>query len=145
MTPAEVLARVQAAGIQSRPLPDERIGASPREALTDELRTLIRANKSELLTVLARTPEPVHAHGPEEHPEPAPAHMQAPDHGADCMRCANLTMRVETHPGIRRAFWWRCEKGHALMEGRNFGERVLLAPTDCDRAGDFRQWTAGQR
>lgn len=63
------------------------------------------------------------------------------DRAAECMRCANLAMRVERHEGTRRVFWWRCLKGHALLEGRNFGERVLLAPPECEA---FEQWRQGQ-
>jgi len=54
-------------------------------------------------------------------------------------------MRTEVHMGTRRIFWWRCERGHALLEGRNFGERTLLSPPACDAAGDFEQWQAGQQ
>lgn len=74
--------------------------------------------------------------------ETEPALRPTSDHGAGCMSCANLTMRVETHEGTRRTFWWRCDRGHALMEGRNFGERVLLAPPECD---EWTQWEAGQQ
>lgn len=85
------------------------------------------------------------AHECAPHLEPAPAPMPAPDRGTDCMRCRHLLMRCEHNAGTRRVFWWRCEKGHALMEGRNFGERVLLAPPACEAVGDFEQWQAGQR
>lgn len=145
MIPAEILARCEAAGIRLRPLPDGRIGAAPRESLTEELRSLIRAHKAELLAAL-QVPEHAHAGsttGADTAPAPSPIHV--PDRGADCMRCANLTMRVEIHEGTRRVFWWRCEKGYALMEGRNFGERVLLAPPACGTAGAFEQWKEGQR
>lgn len=138
VTPTEILATVTAAGIRLRAEGD-RLVASPRECLTDELRSLIRGHRAELLATLS--PAPAHAGGPCRN---EPAH-RAPEHGADCMCCANLRMTVEVHTGTRRVFWWRCERGHVLLEGRNFGEWVLLAPPECDQAGDFRPWRAGQR
>lgn len=145
-TAAEILARVQAAGIRLR-AEGAKLIASPRERLTDELRAEIRAHKAELLAALARTPEPAHAGGPAEHAEPdtGPSLRLAPDRGADCMRCANLIMRCEVHEATRRVFWWRCSRGHVLLEARNYGERVLLAPPGCDVAGDFKQWREGRR
>lgn len=142
----DVLSRLKAAGIRLR-ADGKRLIASPRERMTDELRDLIRANKAALLTALVKHREPAHADGPAEHPELAtsPSLRPAPDRGSDCMRCAHLNMRAEVHEGTRRVFWWRCERGHALLEGRNFGERVLLAPPECDQAGNFTPWREGQR
>jgi len=78
---------------------------------------------------------------PDASADAAPA-VPLPASGAECMKCANLVMLVEHLEGTRRVFWWRCRKGYALMEGRNYGERVMLAPAECD---DFEQWQAGQR
>jgi hypothetical protein len=69
----------------------------------------------------------------------------APDSATECARCAHLHQLAEIHEGTRRTFWWRCSKGHALMEGRSYGERVLLAPPECDAAQHFRQWEPGVR
>ncbi len=49
----EVMMRLAAAGIRLKPLPDGRVWAEPRAALTDDLRDLIRAHKAELLTALS--------------------------------------------------------------------------------------------
>lgn len=141
MDPSQLLERIAAEGVRLALGPDgATLRASPREHLTDELLALIRENKPALLAELlaqVQVREPAHAHGGADAP-PRPA----PEKAAECMSCANLTMRVEHHEGTRRVFWWRCERGHALMEGRNFGERVLLAPPECS---DFKQWSAGQR
>jgi len=143
MTPAEVIARLEAAGVKVRVDEKMVIHAGPSDRLTDELRALIRANKAALVEALTavKQPEPAHAHDGGETRQPE-APVPAPERAAECMRCANLTMRIEHHVGTRRVFWWRCNRGHALMEGRNFGERVLLAPPEC---ADFEQWKAGQR
>ena len=130
MTPTEILATVTAAGIRLRAEGD-RLVASPRDCLTDELRSLIRGHRAELLAALSSAS--VHAGGPCEEE----SHHHAPERGAECMRCANLRMTLEVHEGTRRVFWWRCTKGHALLEGRNYGERGMLAPPDCH---DFKQW-----
>ena len=143
MTAAEILARLDGAGIQIR-ADGGRLIAAPRERLTDELRTKIRAHKAELVAALARgaQPEPARAEGPTKAPaKPKPA----PTQGSDCMGCANLLMRCERHEGSRRVFWWRCAKGHELLEARNYGERVLLAPPECVAARDFKQWEPGVR
>jgi hypothetical protein len=106
------------------------------------LRGLVRAHKAEVLATLAgaQIREPAHADGePDEHA--APAIHPVPDRGTDCTRCAHLTMRCEIHEGTRRVFWWRCARGHELLEARSYGERTLLAPPECDQAADFALWT----
>ncbi len=55
---ADILARVQAAGIRLEPLPDGRIKVAPRSRLTDELRSLIVEHKVELIAVLEIRPDP---------------------------------------------------------------------------------------
>ncbi len=57
-TAADILARVQAAGIRLEPLPDGRIKVAPRSRLTDELRSLIVEHKVELIAVLEIRPDP---------------------------------------------------------------------------------------
>ena len=145
MTAAELIARVTTAGVQLR-VEAGVLRAWPVARLTDELRTLIKLNKEVLVAALTATeqPEPAHAHEGAVAPQ-AEARRPMPDHGQECMRCAHLIMRVERHSGTRRIYWWRCEKGHALMEGREFGERVLLASPECDVASDFKQWWPGAR
>lgn len=49
----DVMMRLAAAGIRLKPLPDGRLWAEPRAALTDDLRELIRAHRSELLAALS--------------------------------------------------------------------------------------------
>ncbi|MEK6244037.1 MAG: hypothetical protein AABM33_05995 [Pseudomonadota bacterium] len=58
MTGPAILARVEAAGVRLR-ADSGRIVVAPREALTDELRALIRSNKPALLTALAPDPAPL--------------------------------------------------------------------------------------
>lgn len=48
----DVLARIQAAGIHLKPLPDGRLWVEPRSRLTDELRSLLVEHKAELLAAL---------------------------------------------------------------------------------------------
>ncbi len=130
MTVSALLDRLSAAGVRIR-ADGSRLLVSPRRRLTDELRALIQENKAEIAAVLATDPEL--AHEPESFG------------GSECMRCANLKMRVEHHEGTRRVFWWRCAKGYALLEARCFGERVVLAPRECDAARTFEPWRMGQQ
>ena len=143
MTPATIIQQAAADGVNLALSPAGTIKATGEQATVNRWLSLIRANKAALLAALAYTPEHAHAHGPAEHPEPDT--VPSPGRVAGCMRCRNLTMRCEIHEGTTRVFWWRFARGHALMEGRNYGERVLLAPTACGAAGDFRQWQMGQR
>jgi hypothetical protein len=135
----ELIARFAAAGVRLRVEGDELRGGPP-EKLTAQLRTLAREHRAELIAELRRARQPVHADGESETP-PRVASMK----GSDCTRCANLEMRAEHQVGTRRVFYWRCAKGHALLEGRNFGSRVLLAPAECDAANDWQQWQEGAR
>lgn len=73
--------------------------------------------------------------------DPAPSPLT----GLECNGCANLEMRQEWHTGTRKRYFWRCTKGHEVLEGRNYGERVTLAPPECEEAGSFEQWKAGIR
>jgi len=52
-------------------------------------------------------------------------------------RCMHLDMRYELHRGTRRRFFWRCAKGHAILETAYCGGRILIAPADCM---DWQQW-----
>lgn len=49
----------------------------------------------------------------------------------ECERCQNLDMRKELHEGSRRRFFWRCRKGHPILEAGYRGEWVRLAPPEC--------------
>jgi hypothetical protein len=60
MSAADILTHLSAAGISLTPTPTPGlIFASPRAALTDEHRRLIRAHKPELLALLTQAPAPV--------------------------------------------------------------------------------------
>jgi hypothetical protein len=120
-----------------------RLLASPSDRVTEKVRELVTAHRDVLFSALAR--EPAHAHEGTHEARPEPAPLPSPGRGAECMRCANLKMRVEHPEGTPRVFFWRCAKGHALMEGRDFGARVLLAPPECEAAGDWKPWECGQR
>lgn len=129
MLAAEIMERLSWAGVRLR-IEAGALIANPSESLTDELRELIRGNKPELLAALSeRALEPV----------------SSPLTGLECAGCDRLEMREEMQPGSRRRFWWRCEKGHELLEVRRFGELVTLAPEDCELAGDFAPWRSGTR
>jgi hypothetical protein len=52
--------------------------------------------------------------------------------GYECGSCMNLEHRCERIPGTRRLFFWRCGKGHDILEAGYHGERVWIAPPDCD-------------
>ena len=73
--------------------------------------------------------------------EPTPSPLT----GLECGGCDNLEQRDEWHTGTRKRWWWRCTKGHELLEGRRYGERVTLSPPECEEAGDFRPWKAGTK
>ena len=154
----DVLAQLSALGVRLSREGDTLL-ASPRSALTDELRALIRAHKPELLAALPAAPgratEPQDApHGAPQGTgtaEPAPAHRPIPEavpaalSAYDCTGCDHLEMREEPQPGTRRRFFWRCAEGFELLEGRNYGERVVLAPPECEAAGGFKPWKAGTK
>jgi len=134
VTGAEVLTRCYAAGLRLR-LQGDRLVAAPRDRLTDDLRELIRAHKADLVPALVRSAHPVHASA-------ADMHLHSLQGAVECMGCANLEMRCKHHEGTRRVFWWHCMKGHALLEGRNFGERIISVPLECK---DFEHWMPGRR
>lgn len=151
----DVLAHLSALGVSLSRNGDSLI-ARPRSALTDELRTMIRANKAALLEAIAHAsgratkPQgeakdaPQGTGTPEARPLPAPSPEAVPSalSGYDCTGCDHLTMREEPQPGTRRRFFWRCSEGFELLEGRNYGERVILAPPECNR---FTPWKAGTK
>jgi hypothetical protein len=122
MNAAEILERAKSEGVTLGLSDAGGIHYKGDQSAVARWLPVIRENKAELLAVLTRTPEPAQ--------------------GADCMRCNNLTMRAEFHDGTRRRFFWRCSKGFELLEARNFAERVILAPPECD---SFEQWQAGNR
>jgi len=137
MTAGAILARLKAAGLHLR-AEGGNLAASPKSALTDDLRALMRAHKAELLQALQPAPavptEPQDTTSGEALPSPLSGH--------DCMACDRLQMREEPQPGTRRRFFWRCGEGFELLQGRNYGERVVLAPPECDR---FTPWKAGTK
>jgi len=52
MGASDLIGRLALAGVRLARIGEDRIAAEPREALTDELRNLIRQNKAELLSAL---------------------------------------------------------------------------------------------
>ena len=51
--------------------------------------------------------------------------------GQECNGCQYQTMSVERHPGTRRKFFWRCERGYVQLETGYKGERIIIAPEAC--------------
>lgn len=68
MHAAEVLSRLESFGVNVV-ASEGTVYASPREAVTDEVRALVKANKPALLALLTRRPVPV--------PPPPPADLEA--------------------------------------------------------------------
>jgi hypothetical protein len=58
------------------------------------------------------------------------------------MACDRLEMREEPQIGTRRVYFWRCRERFELLIGRNYGERVVLAPPECNK---FTPWKAGTK
>lgn len=51
--------------------------------------------------------------------------------GQECNGCRHLVMTVEQPSGGRRMFFWRCGQGYLQLETGQGGERVVIAPTEC--------------
>lgn len=52
-----------------------------------------------------------------------------------CDGCQHIRMIEERRDSnARRFFWFKCAKGHAIIEAAYHGERVLVAPASC---GDY--------
>lgn len=117
MTPGAILERLRAEGITLRRDGPDLI-VTPREALTDELRALILAHKAELLEAVEI-----------EQAEPLGLHVGC----YACDGCRNLAMASEYRGQGRRFFWFACSQGFPIMEAGYHGERVLLAPAECNR------------
>src|SRR5690242_12754985 len=77
---------------------------------------------------------------PKEAGQPPADPTPSPLNGMECSGCDHLEMRDEHQPGSRRRFWWRCQKGHELLEVRRFGARITVSPEGC---ADFTPWKAG--
>jgi hypothetical protein len=130
-----LLDRCAAAGITLGIDGTNNLFAWPRDKLTDELRQDLRQRKAEIIDLLRNGfRAPLHVVG---------STQTTPSRGTgtECMGCRHLLMRYERHSGTRRTFWWRCAKGHELLESRCYGERVMLAPPGCN---SFERWEAGQ-
>lgn len=59
--------------------------------------------------------------------------IQASDKGFECGQCDHLHMQVFNRGKDRRLFHWRCVKGFKIMEAHYGGERIHIAPSDCDQ------------
>jgi hypothetical protein len=59
--------------------------------------------------------------------------IQASDKGFECGQCDHLHMQVFNRGKGRRMFHWRCVKGFNIMEAHFGGERIQIAPIDCDQ------------
>jgi hypothetical protein len=150
---ASILSWLEAAGLRLRAEAGNLV-VSPKDAVTDELRALMRSHKPELLAELqgrpvANEPAPLKLVKIDRvdvfHLPAGVAETASPLEGLDCSGCNHLEMREEPQPGTRRRFFWRCKRGHELLEGRNYGARIILAPPECDEASDFRPWKSGTR
>lgn len=114
MGAADILERIALAGVRLTALDAKRLWAEPAKTLTDELRSLIRENKSELVALLHRdhrghrtpmTPMPPmpsvttgEFEGPANEPTlPAPAETDA------YARIARMIRRLADDPGLRYA------------------------------------------
>lgn len=53
--------------------------------------------------------------------------------GHECASCTHLNMLVFHKPNTRRKFHWRCVQGFNILEAGYAGERVLIAPIECNK------------
>jgi hypothetical protein len=65
--------------------------------------------------------------------QPLPVVQTAPEHGPECGNCDHLHMQVFHRVKDRRTFHWRCVKGYSILEVHHAGERVHVAPPDCNQ------------
>lgn len=115
MTLGAILAQLSAQGIRLQ-RDGGNLVVTPREALTDELRELIRDHKPELLQAISNPPEALALHAG----------------NLACDGCQHIGMVQEPRPSdSRRFFWFKCGRGHSMIETAYHGERVLLAPASC--------------
>lgn len=59
--------------------------------------------------------------------------IKASSVGYECDKCDHLHMKVFARVKDRRLFHWRCAKGFAILETQYAGERVHIAPADCNQ------------
>ena len=52
--------------------------------------------------------------------------------GQECNGCQHLIMSSERHSGSRRTFFWRCDLGYRQLETGHGGERIIIAPPECE-------------
>ena len=122
MSAHEVISYLSAAGISLSPAPESGlIYASPREALTDEYRALVRENKPALMSLLTGRPQPLPA---VRAPAPPPRPAQRAYHvllRIDPNEPAHWVTMVTTDADTKSAF---------LSADRQFGgQRVLAVET----------------
>ncbi len=59
-------------------------------------------------------------------------YIESKNAGNECTGCMNIDMTEESRPGTRRRFFWRCKKHHGILQVNLAGERVLIAPDECN-------------
>jgi hypothetical protein len=62
-----------------------------------------------------------------------PIIQAAPDHGHECGNCRHLYMQVFNRIKDRRIFHWRCARGYLILELHHAGERLHVAPLECNQ------------
>jgi hypothetical protein len=68
-------------------------------------------------------------------------HPKAPEGGLDCMGCSHISSTLEFIPDMgRRCFTWLCGLGYSMHVHDHAGERVLIAPPECQ---SWERWYMG--
>lgn len=62
-----------------------------------------------------------------------PVVQTAPAYGPECGNCDHLHLQVFHRGKDRRIYHWRCVKGYSILEVHYAGERVHVAPPDCNQ------------
>lgn len=62
--------------------------------------------------------------------------VKASEMGHECGKCHHIEMQAFARVKDRRTFHWRCAKGFEILEAYYGGERVHVAPFDCDQYTD---------
>ena len=130
MNVSDILQEAAAAGVTLRVDGGELKARGPRDAIA-HLTPKLRKQKAAILAALACPPSAATA---------VPGIYPSPGHGVDCGNCANLLMTAERREDTRRVFFWRCHEGYQILEAGLRGERVLVAPVECQ---SWQSWKPG--